>query len=111
MYISYNSKRRSDYYMRYGHSELTKYFLNEYKSVDDAEAHLLTYYEGNKFDLLKYLKNKMEKIIHFINKDREKEMMENFLSQAKDHVDLEMRQKQWERKSNQRYNFLMRHAA
>jgi hypothetical protein len=57
------------------------------------------------FNILDWIGDVWDDIVHFMTKDREKERMEAYLSQATDHADLEKRQREWDNRNTRKPGF------
>jgi len=85
------------YWNTYGSHPVAKHFAIEFKNLSDAEAAMTGYLNSIKrFNILDWIGDVWDDILDFMTKDREKERMEAYFSQAVDHADLERRQREWE---------------
>jgi hypothetical protein len=95
-----------NYWTKYGATPLARHFAVEFKNLSDAEAAMSQYLASVKrFNLLDWIGDVWDDVVHFITKDRDKERMEAYLSQATDHADLEKRLKDWDNRNVKKPGF------
>lgn len=91
------------YWIKYGKNPMASFFASEFKHIEDAEAALLSVTSPRKvkhayFNILDWIGDMWDDLKDWMSRDVEKEEYENYLAQSKDLVDLEQRQREWEKK-------------
>ena len=94
---------RTNYWIKYGKNPMAHYFATEYKFIEDAEAALLSVSTPKKvkhayFNILDWIGDVWDGIKEWATKDIEKEELERYLAGSKDMIELEERQRNWERR-------------